>query len=50
MALDTQESLFRHKLICGFLELNEQEPFNSMIISSFVAFVAFGTAIAQAVL
>ncbi len=50
MAVETQEGLFRHKRICGFLELNEQESFNAMIISSTVAFVAFGTAIAEAVL
>ena len=50
MAVETQQKLLRNKINCVFLELNEQEPFNAMIISSFVVFVAFGTAIAQAVL
>jgi hypothetical protein len=49
MAIETHKCLSRHKPICGFVESIIKKRFNSMMISVFVAFVAFGTAIAQAV-
>jgi hypothetical protein len=49
MAIETHKCLSRHKPICGFVEPIIKKLFNSRMISVFVAFVAFGTAIAQAI-